>query len=91
VRIPKPRPRPRPITGATLADARVGSREVFFEHHGSLQAAVYDGRRIEPGLTLSGPAIVQDPESSLVLPPGHRLNVDSYGNFVVDLKLETRA
>ena len=89
VRIPKPRPRPRAMSGATLADARLGTREVFFEHHGSVTATVYDGRRIDPGMSLTGPAIVQDPESSLVLPPRHRLSVDSYGNFVVELNLDS--
>jgi len=34
---------------------------------------------------------VQDPVSSLVLPPGHKLSVDSYGNLVIDLQLQAQS
>lgn len=91
VHVVKPKPRPRPVGGATLADARIGTRQVFFEHHGQAEATLYDNRRLEPGMQLSGPAVVQDPVSSLVLPPRHRLTVDSYGNLVIDLKLQEQS
>ena len=88
VHVVKPKPRPRVVVGATVSDARMGTRQVFFEHHGTVEATLYDNQRLEPGMQLQGPAVVQDPVSSLVLPPGHRLNVDSYGNLVIDLQLQ---
>ena len=85
----KPKPQLKTTSGATVADALLGTRKVFFEHDGELDAAVYDGTRLEPGMTLSGPAIVQDMSSSLVLPPLHGFSVDSYGNFIIDLHFDT--
>ena len=88
VHVVKPKPRPRAVGTATVADARAGTRRVFFEHHGVAEATLYDNQRLEPGMQLVGPAVVQDPASSLVLPPGHKLSVDSYGNLVIDLRLQ---
>lgn len=89
VHVVKPKPQLRQPSVRQASDVRLGQREVFFEHHGWLPATVYDGARLEPGMTLSGPAVVQDSASSLVLPPAHALGVDSYGNFVIDLALDT--
>jgi N-methylhydantoinase A len=91
VHVVKPKPRPRAVGTATVADARVGTRPVFFEHHGVAMATLYDNQRLEPGMQLQGPAVVQDPVSSLVLPPGHKLSVDSYGNLVIDLQLQAQS
>jgi N-methylhydantoinase A len=87
VHVVKPQPQLRQPSAKQVSDTRVGARDVFFEHHGRVKAAVYDGSQLEPGMKLVGPAIVQDGSSSLVLPPRHSLSVDSYGNFVIDLAL----
>lgn len=88
VHVVKPKPQLRPAGTAHVDDTRLGRRPVFFEHHGQLDAVVYDGARLEPGMQLCGPAVVQDAASSLVLPPQHRLGVDSYGNFIIDLQFD---
>jgi len=88
VHVVKPKPQVRSAGKRQLSDARVGERKVFFEHHGVHDAVVYDSERLDPGMKLSGPAIVQDSTSSLVLPPGHTLGMDSYGNLVINLHLE---
>ena len=88
VHVPKPQPQLRQPTSKLVGDALLCKREVFFEHHGVLNASVYDGGELEAGMALSGPAIIQDNASSLVLPPNHRLSVDSYGNLVIDLSFE---
>lgn len=88
VHVVKPKPQVKTTCGAMLADAHSGQRPVHFEHHGLIEADVFDAAQLEPGMSLQGPAIVQDAASSLVLPPGHRFSVDSYGNFIVDLVLD---
>lgn len=85
VYVVKPKPHLKTTSGAAVEQARLGARKVFFEHNGEMDAVVYDGSKLEPGMSLSGPAIVQDSASSLVLPPRHRFSVDSYGNFIIDL------
>jgi N-methylhydantoinase A len=88
VHVVKPKPQLRPAGTAQVGDTLLGRRQVFFEHHGELSAAVHDGARLEPGMQLRGPAVVQDAASSLVLPPRHSLSVDSYGNFIIDLQFD---
>lgn len=85
VHVVKPKPQLLGTGSRKVEETRLGSRKVFFEHDGEQTATIYDGSRFESGMRLLGPAIVQDSSSSLVLPPKHRLSVDSYGNFIVDL------
>jgi N-methylhydantoinase A len=86
-RVPMPKPRlvPRPVTGAKLEKAFLGTRIVDFQRHGAMESRVYAADRLEPGMTIDGPAVLQDPTSTLVLPRGHRVRVDAYGNLIVHL------
>lgn len=88
VHVVKPKPQLRPAGQGRVEDTVLGRRHVFFEHHGELEAVIHDGARLEPGMRLCGPAVVQDASSSLVLPPRHALSIDSYGNFIIDLQLD---
>ncbi|MDR3512498.1 MAG: hydantoinase/oxoprolinase family protein [Caulobacteraceae bacterium] len=88
VAVPKPALPKRAVTGAGIEAARLPSREVDFDRHGVHLAAIYDGSRLEPGMTLAGPAVVQEPSVTLVISPGHVLTVDEYGDYVIDLSFE---
>ena len=46
---------------------------------------VYERRRLEPGETLVGPAVVEAHESTVVLGPGATAAVDEHLNLVVEL------
>jgi N-methylhydantoinase A len=85
VAVPKPDlPRKTP-TGRKLAEALVGQRKVDFDAHGDHNAAIYDGLRLEPGMELEGPAVIQEPMVTLVVPPGDRVTVDAFGSYHVHL------
>ncbi len=75
----------RAVTGRLLADAVKGARLVDFDTHGIHDATIYDGLRLEPGMTLAGPAVIQEPAVTLPLPPGTRAEVDRFGNYHVHL------
>jgi N-methylhydantoinase A len=81
IAVTRPELAEKPITGATLDDARLGSRRVDFDEHGVHDAAIFDGLRLEPHMRLDGPAVVQEPSATLVVPPGHRVEVDRLGNY----------
>ena len=49
------------------------------------QAAIYDGEKLEPGMTFAGPAIVEDPGTTVVIHPGNRVEIDGYGNIHIQL------
>src|SRR5262249_57831245 len=74
-----------PKAPATSArEARTGSRRAYFpETHGYVDCPVYDRYALSAGTSLSGPAIVEERESTTVLPPGTSAIVDEYANLVV--------
>ena len=66
--------------------ARIGTRPAYFpENDGYVDAEVWDRRRLAPGAVVRGPALVQEPESTLVLPPGTSCTADKDGSLLVDL------
>ena len=69
-----------------VAQARKPSRPVYFpEGRGYVECAIYDRARLPVGATIAGPAIVEEPESTTVLPPGARAEVDRWANLLVAL------
>ena len=69
-----------PVTGATLADALKGRRKVDYALEGVHDAAIYDAEKLEPGMTFTGPAIIEDPGTTIVVHPGNRVSIDAFGN-----------
>jgi N-methylhydantoinase A/oxoprolinase/acetone carboxylase beta subunit/N-methylhydantoinase B/oxoprolinase/acetone carboxylase alpha subunit len=62
--------------------ARKGDRPAYFpEATGFVSTPVYDRYALTRGATLIGPAIVEERESTTVVPPGDRLDVDARGNL----------
>jgi N-methylhydantoinase A len=74
-----------PRSGATADDARKGRRGVDYATEGVHEADIYDGDRLEPGMALAGPAIVETSGTTIVVRPGNRATVDDYGNVIITL------
>ena len=85
IEVPKPAVSRKSPTGATVEDCILHTREVDFDQHGVHRAQIYDGLQLEPGMTLNGPAVIQEPTVTLVISPGHRAELDDYGNYHVIL------
>jgi N-methylhydantoinase A len=65
---------------------RKGVRRAYFpEVPGYLECPVYDRYALPSGTTLTGPAIVEERESTTVLPPGVQATVDEYSSLLVDV------
>jgi N-methylhydantoinase A len=65
-------------------DARKGEREIFLpEDEGFATVPVYDRYPLCPGATFDGPAVIEERESTVVLGPGCRAEVDGARNLVV--------
>ena len=62
-----------------------GRREVDYALEGRHEAAIYDGDRLEPGMTFTGPAIVEDAGTTVVIHPTNTARVDGYGNIHITL------
>lgn len=85
-RVPKPALPKAAVTGRKVGEAVIGSRRVDFDLDGVVKATTYDGSLLEPGMRLQGPAVIQEPAVTLVVPPGERVSVDDYGNYHVELE-----
>jgi N-methylhydantoinase A len=75
------------------AEARAaGSREVYWRELGGKHATdIFRGEELGAGSTVSGPAIIELPVTTVVLPPGSEAKVDSLGSIVIDVGVEQEA
>ncbi|HEY7206028.1 MAG TPA: hydantoinase/oxoprolinase family protein [Methylomirabilota bacterium] len=78
---PLPRPTVTPAARATgtLAEAQVGERPAYFGRF--VPTAIYERSRLPLGARLAGPAIVEQTDSTTVIPPGVTALVDEAGNL----------
>ena len=74
-------PRFKP-TGATLADAQRTSRTARFDGR-DLECPVYQRERLDVGLTLNGPAILDQLDCTTVIYAGQQARVDDWKNLIV--------
>jgi N-methylhydantoinase A len=79
-------PEALPATGRSLDEARKGRRQVDYATEGRHEADVYDGDLLEPGMRLSGPAVVETKGTTVVVHPGKELEVDEYGNLLITIE-----
>jgi N-methylhydantoinase A len=84
---PKPAIEPQPEAGPEPpAAARAPVRAVFWAELGEFQPTpVFWGERLRAGNVIAGPAIVQLPDTTIVVHPEQTARLDPYGNFIIDL------
>lgn len=70
---------------SSSAEARRGTRDVLFEGLGVRTCDVYDRYALAPGATFSGPALIEERESTCCIGPESRVSVDQFLNLVVEL------
>src|SRR2546426_3227834 len=67
-----------------VAKARLGARKAFFGGR-LVPTPVYDGAKLGPGATIHGPALVDEPFTTVVVYPGQQARVDRFGNYTITL------
>lgn len=82
-----PLPRPQltpPPHGKTLDEAYKGSRLAYFEEYQEYrETPVYQRDRLPGGVRFVGPALIEQPDTTTVLYPGHSAEVDAAGNLLL--------
>ncbi len=69
-----------------VPDAQKGERRVYLPEDGKLAAVpVFDRYKLGPGARMTGPAILEERESTVVIGRNARLAVDDYLNVIVDM------
>lgn len=79
-------PAPTPPSGAG-EDALIEVATAVFDVNGTAQefdTGFYDRDRLSSGAVISGPAIVEQYDTTVVIPPDFTARVDDHGNIVID-------
>lgn len=75
----------KPRTGLSVADICTGTRTVDFDTDGVHESHAYDLSRFEPEMEVSGPAVIEDKTTTIVVNPGCTACMDDIGNIHIAL------
>ncbi len=82
--IPKPQlPRLAPSTAGMPEPAE--RRRAWMGAAGEMDVPVWRRRQLAPGMTFSGPAVIEEQTSTTVLYPGQRASINALGNIEIEL------
>jgi N-methylhydantoinase A len=69
----------------TLEHAVIERREVYIDQEGSfLPCDIYDRESLSSGAIITGPAIIEGIDSTVVIEPSWEARIDDYGNCIID-------
>ena len=75
-----------PETGEPVTKVQKGTRRVYFGDIDDYRdTKIYDGDRLNRGMMITGPAVVEQQNTTIVVFPGQKLEVNEYGDFVLEL------
>ena len=64
-------------------NAQVQERKVFFEKEGLIQTPIYARGLLRAGNKIMGPAVIEQMDSTVVIPPGYYGSIDFYRNIII--------
>lgn len=74
----------RPAASRGVDAAHKGTRRCWWDPDGFAETPVYDYAQLEPGHTIAGAAIVESLDSTILIAPGWRGQMDAYGFFTIE-------
>ena len=72
---------PERVGDTDAGAAIIGEKQVWFAHQPS-PARLFDRAKLRPGNQIEGPAIIFQYDTTTVVPPGWRADVDAYHNLI---------
>jgi N-methylhydantoinase A len=69
--------------GGTAEDALCGRRRVDFDDAGIHDTMIYDRTLLGPGAAIAGPAVIEEPATTIVVLPDQSATIDEYGNVTI--------
>jgi N-methylhydantoinase A len=82
---------PSPIADVDIVDAASASKEpvprrdCYFGDAAAVATPIYKARSIMPGMRIAGPAIVEEPTTTLVVYPGMSVTLSAAGNYLLEI------
>jgi N-methylhydantoinase A len=80
-----PPPAPDPID-TTNTPAASATRSCFFGDANRVDTPIYRGETLEPGAQVAGPAIIEEPTTTIVVYPGMRASLSAAGDYILDCR-----
>ncbi len=66
--------------------ALMAFREIYSPYSGRiLSASIYDGSKLQNGMVVEGPAIIERTDTTVFVVPNSTVRVDKYNNFILEL------
>jgi N-methylhydantoinase A len=75
----------KPLGDSDASPATKSTRKVDYALEGVHDATIYDGTKLQPGMQVKGPAVIEDPGTTIVIHPDNRVEVDGFGNIHIHL------
>ncbi|MFD1385973.1 hydantoinase/oxoprolinase family protein [Oceanobacillus oncorhynchi subsp. oncorhynchi] len=79
--------KPIEIDEVSQSAALFEKRDVYFERDGWLKTNVYQRDTMGKNMTVEGPAIIEEKQTSTLLHPNQKLTVDRYGNLIIETEV----
>ncbi len=85
--VPQAKLSPAKATGRKVAEAKIAERKIYFgKERGTVLCQIYARERLEPGHKISGPAVIEQLDTTTVIHPEQEATVDDYRNLIVKKK-----
>jgi N-methylhydantoinase A len=63
------------------------TRSVYFEERSDfVDTPIFDRASLGPGATIGGPAVIEQDDTTVLVPPGTKVEVDGYLNLLIDVR-----
>ncbi|MEE1557301.1 MAG: hypothetical protein V1262_15380, partial [Alphaproteobacteria bacterium] len=69
---------------SAAADAQKGNRSVWFHQGGRQDCAIYDCAKLAVGSEISGPAVIEAVDTTIVIPPGWQARMNGTGHILME-------
>ena len=79
--LPAPVVRPPVRDQGSLSDAQIDERRAYFTPAGFVATAIYERDRLPLGARVKGPAIIEQADTTTVIPPSYAALVDDSGTL----------
>lgn len=80
-----PPPAPEP-TGARHAPPAATTRSCYFGGASRVATPIYKGETLTPGAAIEGPAVIEEPTTTIVVYPGMRAHLSAAGAYILDCR-----
>jgi len=80
-----PKPALRPVPAGDGPPVPAGRRPIHYRRRRH-EAAVYNRRDLLAGQQIDGPAVIEQPDTTTLVPDGFRALVDRFGNLVIEVR-----